>query len=367
MRTLSVKELIGLYGFGLLGFLLFVFGVGLIHRAWIYLAILFTTGTLPPDFLLIPFIQGHLHGPAALHDIGIFLASLGIIVLYIVYFVWLLPLGTPERSRRGFQYILGFLLVFAAWIGIWICMHRAFIFLLIGIEIVNLSPATLHLFGLILVYLFLFGTFLVIIFKAYRLYIAAYTVSDSKVSQLTSTTDSPIATGSVAYPIPQIQIQKDWKFYFLAFLPYFSAAFAVWILLFEGIIARIFGIPIIWALLPWIPWTSNYYMLFGGGLLLASMLMLWGIIVFIRRAPITGTPVDSWWWQGARRYLFVFLTIVIIISLIGGLLGISWTYLSLDTLPIATALFWQQTSEVSILLGLIMAFIIIVGERASEV
>ncbi len=362
-----MKELIGLFIFGLLGFLLYVFGVGLIHKAWLYLATLITTGSLPADFFQIPFTQGHPYGLAALHDIGIFLASFGIVVLYIVYFVWLLPLGLQERTRRNFQYILGFLLVFAAWIGIWICMHRAFIIPLIGIEIMNLSSTTLHLLGLVLVFLFLFGTFIVILAKAFRLFFATYTASNAKVPEPISPGVSLHVPGSDGYPIPIIHIQKDWKFYFLAFIPYFSAAFAVWILLFEGIIAKLFGIPIIWALLPWLPWTSNYYMLFGGALLLASMIALWGIIVFVRRTPATGPLMNSWWWQGTRRFLFVVLTILVIIMLLAGLVGIIWTYLSLDTISLSTTLFLQQISEISIIFGLVFAFVLIVGERASEI
>ncbi|MFX1566631.1 MAG: hypothetical protein ACFFCH_11645, partial [Promethearchaeota archaeon] len=305
---------------------------------------------------------------AALHDIGIFSASVGVIVLYIVYFVWLLPLGTPERSRRGFQYILGFLLVFTAWIGVWICMHRAFIFLLevlrIGLFIQN--PFMLHLLGLLLVGFFLLGTLGVLVYKAYQLTIASSADSASSTQQpLTAHTVSNAPEGH-SWSIPFIQIKKDWKFYFLAFLPYFSAAFAVWILLFEGFIAYQFGIPILWALLPEIFWTPDAYMLFGGGLLLASMLGLWVIIVFVRRAPLTGTLKNSWWWQGTRRYLFVLLAIMVLTAFISGLFVISITYLQIGSITVATALTWQQIGETLILLGLVTAFIVIVGERASE-
>ncbi len=323
------------------------------------------------------FIQTNPFGIAGLHDVGIFLASLGIILLYVIYFVWLLPLGTPERSRRGFQYILGFLLVFAAWIGIWICMHRAFLLFLEFwrgylpvptwvIGIFQLTPSTLHSLGLALVGLFLLGTLLVILYKAYTLFLASETESDATVEYSNITTGGTSGSESIEWPIPFIQIKKDWKFYFLAFLPYFSAAFAIWILLFEGFIASLYGIPILWALLPWIPWTPNHYMIFGAGLLLPSMLALWGIIVFIRRAPVTGMPGNSWWWRGARRFLFVILTIIVIISLSAGLFILIWTYLQLGTLTTSTALLWQQIGETSVLIGLITAFIIIVGERASE-
>ncbi len=365
-----MNEWIGLFVFGLLGFLLYVFGVGVIHRAWLFLVAFFETGILPPDFYQIPFIQGNPLGLAALHDIGIFLASLGVIVLYIVYFVWLLPLGTPERSPRGFQYILGFLLVFTAWMGIWICMHRAFIFLLevirIGLSIQN--PFILHMLGLILVGLFFLGTLFVLLYKAYRLTIASFSGPDTPGQQpFTPTKVTSVAAKGVTWPIPFIKIQKDWKFYFLAFLPYFSAAFAVWILLFEGFIAGQFGIQIIWALLPGIPWTPDAYMLFGGVLLGVSMLGLWAIIVFVRRAPVIGVLGSSWWWQGARRYLFVLLSIVVLLAFISGLSVISLTYLLIGSITVPTALVWQQIGEALVLLGLITAFILIVGERASEV
>ncbi|MFX1576838.1 MAG: hypothetical protein ACFFCF_06665 [Promethearchaeota archaeon] len=363
-----MKEWIGLILFGLLGFLLYFFGVGIIHKSWLYLVAFFDTGVFPPDFYQIPFVQGNPLGLAALHDIGIFLASVGVIVLYIVYFVWLLPLGTLERSRWGFQYILGFLLVFTAWMGIWICMHRAFIFLLevIRIGLVIQDPFMLHLLGLLLVGLFLFGTLGVLVYKAYHLTIASFTGSADPIQQpLTTPRVSNVSEGR-SWPIPFIQIKKDWKFYFLAFLPYFSAAFAVWILLFEGFIAYQFGIPIIWALLPGIPWTPDAYMLFGGVLLIASMLGLWIIIVFVRRAPLTGTLGSSWWWQGARRYLFVLLSIIVLIAFISGLFVIVITYLQIGSLIVSTALTWQQIGEALVLLGLVTAFVIIVGERASE-
>jgi hypothetical protein len=378
MRTLSLREIVGLFIFGLFGFLLYLFGVGLIHKAWTFLVSLIETGSYPTELLQMLFIQANPLGIAGLHDIGIFLASLGIIVLYIIYFVWLLPLGIPERSRRGFQYILGFLLVFAAWIGIWICMHRAFLFLLEfwrgylpdptwSIGIVQLTPNTLHVLGLILVGLFLLGTLLVLLYKAYVLVLASHTISETRIDQSTKITAGNRVAERIGWPIPFIQIKKDWKFYFLAFLPYFSAAFAVWILLFEGFVAQLYGIPILWALIPSIPWTPDYYMIFGGGLLLTSMLALWGIIVFIRRAPATGMPGNSWWWQGTRRFLFVILTITVIVSLSVGLIIITWTYLQLGTLIPVTALLWQQIGETSVLLGLVAGFIIIVGERASEV
>ena len=183
MRTLSLREIVGLFIFGLLGFLLYLFGVGLIHKAWTYLIALIETGSYPTELLQMLFIQTNPFGIAGLHDVGIFLASLGVILLYVIYFVWLLPLGTPERSRRGFQYILGFLLVFAAWIGIWICMHRAFLLFLEfwrgylpdptwTIGIFQLTPSTLHSLGLALVGLFLLGTLLVILYKAYTLFLA---------------------------------------------------------------------------------------------------------------------------------------------------------------------------------------------------
>ncbi|MFX1509366.1 MAG: hypothetical protein ACFFBR_03575 [Promethearchaeota archaeon] len=368
MRTLSVKEWIGLFLFGLLGFLLYFFGVGIIHKSWQYLAAFIDTGVFPPEFYQIPFIQGNPLGVAVLHDIGIFSASVGVIVLYIVYFVWLLPLGTPERSRRGFQYILGFLLVFIAWIGVWICMHRAFIFLSevlrIGLFIQN--PFLLHLLGLLLVGFFLLGTLGVVVYKAYQLTIASSTGSASSTQQPLAAHTVSNAPEGHSWSIPFIQIKKDWKFYFLAFLPYFSAAFAVWILLFEGFIAYQFGIPIIWALLPEIFWTPDAYMLFGGVLLIASMLGLWIIIVFVRRAPLTGTLGTSWWWQGARRYLFVLLSIIVLTAFSSGLFVISITYLQIGFITVATALTWQQIGETLVLLGLVTAFIVIVGERASE-
>jgi hypothetical protein len=363
MRTLSIKEVIGLFVFGLLGFLLYIFGIGLIHRAWNYLVVLYTSGTLPPDFFQIPFIQGNPAGLAVLHDLGIFLASIGIIVLYIVYFVWLLPLGNPERARRGFEYILGFLLVFAAWIGIWICMHRAFIFLAeagtIGFFIQN--PFILHSLGLILVGLFLLGTMSVVIYKVLRLLWAFDAISDTATHLPAS---QPSET--IGFPIPFGHIRKDWKFYFLIFIPYFSAAFSVWILLFEGFIAELFGISIIWALIPWFVWTPGYYMLFGGALLFLSMFSLWTMIVFVRRAPLTGILQNTWWWQGTRRYLFVFLTIIVLVGFLGGFFVITWSYLNLSSLLVSTALVWQQIGEALVLLALVTAFIIIVGERASE-
>ncbi len=378
VRTPSLREIIGLFIFGLLGFLLYLFGTGLMHKAWTYLVALIQTGIFPTELLQMFFIQAYPFGIAGLHDVGIFLASLGIIVLYIIYFVWLLPLGIPERSRRGFQYILGFLLVFGAWIGIWICMHRAFLLSFEfwrgylpnpnwSIGIFQLTPFALHSLGLALVGLFLLGTLLVILYKAYTLFMVSGTQSDLTVEESKFTAVEANIPKSIEWPIPFVQIRKDWKFYFLAFLPYFSAAFAVWILLFEGFIAQLYGIPIVWALLPWIHWTPDYYMIFGGVILLVSMLALWGIIVFIRRAPVTGMPWNRWWWQGARRFLFVILTIIVILSLSTGLLLITWTYLQLGTLTTSTALLWHQIGETAVLLGLVTAFIIIVGERVSEV
>jgi hypothetical protein len=247
-------------------------------------------------------------------------------------------------------------------------MHRAFIFLLeFGYSgILEQNPIMLHQLGLGLVGVFLLGTLLVLIYKAYKLYVASVTASEplDPLSPIPSVSSS--VSEHTGWPTPFIQIQKDWNFYFIAFLPYFSAAFAVWILLFEGFIAQLFAIPIIWALAPWIPWNPGYYMLFGGAMLFVSMLALWIVIVFVRRAPVSGQLGTSWWWQGARRYLFVFLTVVVVCAFIGGLLVISWTYLSLDTLLLSTALLRYQIGETLVLLGLIMAFIIIVGERASE-
>lgn len=375
MRSLSISEIIALFVFGLIGFLLFAFGVGLMHKAWLSLLVLTENQFGVPESGLFFFLLNNPIGIAILHDLGIFLATLGIIVLFVIYFIWLLPLGTPPRQKRGFQYIFGFLSVFAAWIGIWIFMHRAFLIQLeywrgflptptLPIGFLQLAPSTLHLIGLILVGFFFVGAFLVLLYKAYQVIQASHTATGA--SSLPISTSATAVPAPVDWPLSFLQIQEDWKFYFIAFIPYFSAAFAVWILLFEGFIAKLFGIPLIWALIPWVQWTPNTYFLIGTGLLLTSMIAIWAVIVFVRRAPWTQASLSSWWWQGSRRCLFAILTSLVIFSLGVGLLLLSVTFWYLESLLLSTALLWQQIGDGLIIIGLLTAFIIIVGERTSE-
>ncbi len=109
------------------------------------------------------------------HDIGILLASVGLVLLYLPITLTLVIIERSEtrptriRSRLVYLFshsdffkIIGFLGLFLAAGGIWFCMHQAFLFqgewlkgtlpfnnyIFLSLEI---SPMVLHLFGNILV------------------------------------------------------------------------------------------------------------------------------------------------------------------------------------------------------------------------
>ncbi|MDO8124978.1 MAG: hypothetical protein Q6364_11435 [Candidatus Hermodarchaeota archaeon] len=162
------KLLIAFIGLSVFAFLLVFIAVELFLNTAFVLLVFGVNGPWPPElfptFTLTQF-----------HDIGIVLASVGLVLLYLPITLTLVIVEQSEtrptriRSRvihlfshSDFFKIVGFLGLFLAAGGIWFCMHQAFLFqgewlkgtllfnnyIFLSLEI---SPMILHLFGNLLV------------------------------------------------------------------------------------------------------------------------------------------------------------------------------------------------------------------------
>ncbi|MFW9984326.1 MAG: hypothetical protein ACFFCB_06300 [Candidatus Odinarchaeota archaeon] len=162
------KLLIAFIGLSIFAFLLVFIGVEFFLETAFFLLVFGVYWPWPPElfpaFTLTQF-----------HDIGILLASVGLVLLYLPTTLTLVIVERPETrptrirskivylfSHSDFFKIVGFLGLFLAAGGIWFCMHQAFLFqgewlkgtlpfnnyIFLSLEI---SPMILHLFGNILV------------------------------------------------------------------------------------------------------------------------------------------------------------------------------------------------------------------------
>ncbi len=175
-------------------------------------------------------------------------------------------------------------------------------------------------------------------------------------------------------------IREDWKFYLFALLPYFLVIFALWILLDEGFFAQLHGLPIIWAL-PLLLLQTIYvfpyslYFLFGLLSLLLGMIIIWLVILVVRRRPRLdkAEPKGSFlkfidrsrgWIRG--KYPLRALTGLGLLLLAIGIIFAVITFLLLQQMIVDHALFFHQWSDITIIAAMVVTFILIVCERGEE-
>lgn len=159
-----------------------------LHFAYDALLILIQTG-FPP-----PYIIGD-YGIPGLHDIGVGLSFFGLVALFGL-FVWVLRNNpakevSPRWSGKAwilwnsdFYYIVACFGIFVAWLGIWVCMHQAFLYELeasflgripeasVRFLIFNFEPVALHNLGFLFVtvdFLILMGLIALPKFVIYRI------------------------------------------------------------------------------------------------------------------------------------------------------------------------------------------------------
>jgi hypothetical protein len=161
-------------------------------------------------------------------------------------------------------------------------------------------------------------------------------------------------------------LEEDWRFYVIAFIPFFLAAFAVWIFAFEGLFARIFSIAaIIWAWLPTYPWTAlRYHWL---GIVLLGISIGWIIIhiVVIERSPVRRRKipilkgVDRWRNWLRNPIALVALGLLMIVLVFIGAIQMILAFNASDYFPH----WWGRTFVFS---ALIVGFVLIVSERGFD-
>lgn len=155
------------------GIILFIFTaitISFFTIAYQGLIILINTG------IVIPILRWSDSAIAATHDLGLGLSSLGFIFLFMLLADGLRADPTnevSEKRRRLVHYIWGsdlyfvivFVAIFIAWIGIWFFSHIGFVFTLemfwLGnipypdgwpLYQIGITPQMIHLFGVILAY-----------------------------------------------------------------------------------------------------------------------------------------------------------------------------------------------------------------------
>jgi len=129
------KLILAFIGFSVFAFLLVFISVeGFLDRAFLEL---YFGQFLPPELIaILPAFT-----LAQLHDIGILLASFGLVLLYLPITLTLVITEKTDNpsehfrsrlahflSHSDFLTILGFLGLFLASMGVWFCMHQAFLY-----------------------------------------------------------------------------------------------------------------------------------------------------------------------------------------------------------------------------------------------
>lgn len=177
-------------------------------------------------------------------------------------------------------------------------------------------------------------------------------------------------------------VETDWKYYSLVLLPFFFAAFAIWIFIIEGYLAKIYELEIIWALFPLMIWPPEFYQWLGIWLLIISMVFVSSVIILVRRAPFSSkhktsrrikTPLTGWrdWISGENRRLF-YLTLAIFVLGNGiiatihafGLLDLSFIFEEIN-LYLSFSV-WGLLGLLLLSISLIVVFLLAVSLRTSN-
>ncbi|MFX1566688.1 MAG: hypothetical protein ACFFCH_11930 [Promethearchaeota archaeon] len=187
-------------------------------------------------------------------------------------------------------------------------------------------------------------------------------------------------------------IKYDWIFYSLAFIPFFIISFAVWICLDEAIFALRYRIIIQWSLFPYFRVFPDLWHYLGIFLFVIGMILM-GLTLLLHRSP-QATPdqeTHNLKWFQVFSHLRDWLSktpVLVILGLIGLFslgfavlfMNIAFTsqlqcssissgipcFTALFGLIIIESLFLHQVSDVLVAVGLVLIFIVVIGERSGD-
>jgi hypothetical protein len=390
--------------------------------SWELLRIVAETRIIPYPLSIFPG-----HPIPALHDFGIFVTTLGLIFVYLLFIYFLRKASRPFYNPGEWKwetevyYSKWFVFVLIAWFGIWIIMHHAFVLKVeqfLGhiydpVELIQLPLTTFNLIGTVFVFilcLFALGwsvryirrieepiaddaepdigrreklealgkeflsilrsnwirvvaILIVFVVIAFSLWLIGQNWR-SLVGYILLIAGI-IGIFVVARLSRTILISDDWKFFGLVFVPYFLAAFAVWIFMFEGFIAKLFeGVRIIWAWLPQFIWTADRYFALGIVLLIGCIIGLGWMIFFVSRDPKAHFMVATSKVQLTRFSIF---SVISLILLSVGLVIMVTSFYWLELLVIPQAYLYHTLGWILIFAGLAIMFFTIVLERKWEI
>lgn len=170
----------------IMAFALVIVAYLFLRTAYLALWVLILTGTPPP------FLTGTTAIPG-MHDLGVGLSSIGLIILFVVAVDGLRTDPTESVSEKwqgrtrfiwasDFYYVLIFGCVFIAWIGVWLLVHFTFLYVLEGFWVggipqedwlylpLNLSWSQVHLTGMALAWLGLFTLLALVVIPKILIY-----------------------------------------------------------------------------------------------------------------------------------------------------------------------------------------------------
>ena len=349
----------------------------------LHVVILIILGTVPPEWLwiaqlIIDMTNRWPASIAAIHDAGIFLSFFA----FVFMFVWLVVRHRDEKPRfiwkdaswwRKFTwfaqnsdayYILAFIFIAVSWVGVWVFIHQAFLFYLESSPLrqgtltdptwflIQIQPLTMVIVGTVCV----IGAFIVLLTLIFHHRPGV----KKEILKPTFRVKFGDRLGELRY------IKDDWLFYLIAFIPFFLAAFAIWIFTFEGLFALIVGIEaFVWAWLPSLSWSPPEYHWWGIGLLGISFGWFIIHILIIERNPVQRRKrpplrtVDKW--RNRLRHPFAILTLGILMAVLL-FIGVTQMILAFN----AAEYFSHTVGRACVIGALIVVFILIVAERGFD-
>ncbi|MFW9985523.1 MAG: hypothetical protein ACFFDJ_03060 [Candidatus Odinarchaeota archaeon] len=200
------------------------------------------------------------------HDLGIILATLGLIFLFMAAtYIMRELLARPRVPRDPKEYFMWFFkwsdsyfvitcfLILFAWAGIWVFIHQAYV-LELEIWRRTLTDPQLYAFlGLSSPSLVRWGIiFVIITVGILGVFVYGFLTRkeiDAKRLRHVSKVAHPPKKAEWRGFFQIVYINSDWLFYLIIFVIYVFIVFGLWIFLFEGFFARANNIAIKWAIL----------------------------------------------------------------------------------------------------------------------
>jgi len=185
-------------------------------------------------------------------------------------------------------------------------------------------------------------------------------------------------------------IEPDWLFYTMAFIPFFIISFAVWVCLDEAIFALRYGVVVQWSLFPYFRIFPDMWHYLGILLFVFGMILV-GLTLLLHRSSPTPSQEDSVQWFRVFTLLRKKLSktpVLVILGLVGLLcLGIAISLMNVAFLSqlrcsnlgmgipcfvslfggfTIESLFLHQLCDVLVAIGLVLIFLVIIGERSED-